>query len=72
MIINTNFKKLFERNQSNLYYINYDYIEKYYNDFKFYQSFSKYIIEDKNNKLENMYKKLMISIIILFQFLMRL
>lgn len=35
-------------------------------------SIFKYIIEDKNNKLENMYKKLMISIIILFQFLMRL
>ena len=57
--------------QGKLYNINHDLSEKYYNDFQVYQSFSNYI-EDKNNKLENMYKKLMISIIILFQFLMRL
>ena len=43
-----------EKTQNNLYNINYDLSKKYYNDFKFYQSFSKYIIEDKNNKLEKM------------------
>lgn len=43
--------------QGKLYNINYDLSEKYYNDFQVYQSFSNYI-EDKNNKLENMYKKL--------------
>ena len=42
-----------EKTQNNLYNINYDLSEKYYNDFQIYQLFSNYI-EDKNNKLEKM------------------
>ena len=43
--------------QSNLFNISYDLTEKYYNDFQVYKSFNNYV-EDKNNKLENMYKEL--------------
>ena len=50
-------KSHLKETQCKLYNINYDLSEKSYNDFQVYQSFSNYI-EDKNNKLENMYKKL--------------
>ena len=50
-------KSHLKETQGKLYNINYDLSEKSYNDFQVYQSFSNYI-EDKNNKLENMYKKL--------------
>ena len=43
--------------QSNLFNISYDLTEKYYNDFQVWELFNNYI-EDKNNKLENMYKEL--------------
>ena len=47
-------KNYLKETQSNLYNINYYLTEKYYNDFQVWQSFNNYI-EDKNNKLENMY-----------------
>ena len=50
-------KSHLKETQGKLYNINYDLSEKSYIDFQVYQSFSNYI-EDKNNKLENMYKKL--------------
>ena len=50
-------KNYLKETQSKLFNINYDWTEKYYNDFQVYKSFNNYI-EDKNNKLENMYKEL--------------
>ncbi|WP_432633847.1 hypothetical protein [Brachyspira sp.] len=50
-------KNYLKKTQSNLFNINYDWNEKYYNDFQVHESFNNYI-EDKNNKLENMYKEL--------------
>ena len=50
-------KNYLKETQSNLFNINYDLTEKYYNDFQVHESFNNYI-EDKNNKLENMYKEL--------------
>ena len=50
-------KNYLKETQSNLFNINYDWNEKYYNDFQVHESFNNYI-EDKNNKLENMYKEL--------------
>ena len=50
-------KNYLKETQSNLFNINYDLNEKYYNDFQVHESFNNYI-EDKNNKLESMYKEL--------------
>ena len=47
--------------QNNLFNINYDLTEKYYNDFQIWESFNNYIEavdNDINNKLEDMYKEL--------------
>ena len=47
--------------QNNLFNINYDLTEKYYNDFQVWESFSNYIEtvdNDINNKLEGVYKEL--------------
>ena len=43
-------KNYLKEPQSNLFNINYDWNEKYYNDFQVHESFNNYI-EDKNNKL---------------------
>ena len=50
-------KNYLKEKQSKLFNINYDWNEKYYNDFQVHESFNNYI-EDKDNKLENMYKEL--------------
>ena len=50
-------KNYLKETQSKLFNINYDWNEKYYNDFQVYESFNNYI-EDKDNKLENMHKEL--------------
>ena len=52
-------KNYLKETQSKLFNINYDWNEKYYNDFQVHESFNNYIeTKDKNNKLENMYKEL--------------
>ena len=54
-------KNYLKETQSNLFNINYDLTEEYYNDFQVYKSFSNYIQSvdnDINNKLESMYKEL--------------
>ena len=64
-------KNYLKETQSNLYNINYDLTEKYYNDFQIWESFNNYI-EDKNNKLESMYKELNDKYNNIVWFLMRL
>ena len=54
-------KNYLKETQSNLFNINYDLSEKYYNDFQVWESFNNYIEtvdNDINYKLENMYKEL--------------
>ena len=54
-------KNYLKETQSNLYNINYDLTEKYYNDFQVWESFNNYIEtvdNDINNKLEGVYKEL--------------
>ena len=50
-------KNYLKETQSKLFNVNYDSTEKCYNDFQVHESFNNYI-EDKNNKLESMYKEL--------------
>ncbi len=52
-------KNYLKETQSNLFNINYDWNEKYYNDFQIYESFNNYIGNlNIDNKLENIYKEL--------------
>ena len=54
-------KDYLKETQNNLFNINYDLTEKYYNDFQVWESFNNYIEtvdNDINNKLESMYKEL--------------
>lgn len=54
-------KDYLKETQSNLFNINYDLTEKYYNDFQVWESFNNYIeaVDNGiNNKLESMYKEL--------------
>ena len=54
-------KNYLKETQNNLYNINYNLTEKYYNDFQVWESFNNYIEavdNDINNKLESVYKEL--------------
>ena len=54
-------KNYLKETQSNLYNINYNLTEKYYNDFQVLESFNNYIEtvdNDINNKLESVYNEL--------------